>query len=176
MECYHREKFERAGLTVEFVQDNCSVSRRGVLRGLHYQHPRGQGKLVRVDRGEVFDVAVDIRVGSPTFGRWHGELLSAENRKQMFVPAGFAHGFQALTDGARVHYKCTDFYVPSAEHTLAFDDPVLGIDWPLEERILSRKDRSGRSLRELERAGALPSRPRAPAEGGADPSRPGSDP
>lgn len=161
VERYHREKLRRAGLDVDFVQDNCSLSRRDVLRGLHFQHPRAQGKLVYVTEGEVVDVAVDVRTGSPTFGRWHSEVLSAENRLQMYVPAGFAHGFLARTDRVRFHYKCTDFYAPSAEHTLAHDDPEVGIEWGTDDPILSEKDRSGSTLRELERAGVLPAH-RAP--------------
>lgn len=156
IELYHREKLRRAGLDVDFVQDNYSLSRRGVLRGLHFQHPRPQGKLVYVTEGKAVDVAVDVRAGSPTFGRWHSEVLSAANRLQMFVPAGFAHGFLARTDRVRFQYKCTDFYAPSAEHTLAHDDPDVGIEWAEEDPILSEKDRSGRTLRELERAGVLP--------------------
>lgn len=156
LETYHREKLRRAGLDVDFVQDNHTVSRAGVLRGLHFQHPRGQGKLVYVTEGEVLDVAVDVRVGSPTFGRWHAEVLSADDRLQLFVPAGFAHGFLARTGPVHFHYKCTEFYAPSAEHTLAWDDPDVGVEWGVADPILSDKDRAGRSLRALEEEGALP--------------------
>jgi dTDP-4-dehydrorhamnose 3,5-epimerase len=146
METWHQQKFAAAGLDVAFVQDNHSQSRRGVLRGLHYQLRRPQGKLVRVVRGEVFDVAVDLRRSSPTFGHWVGEALSEANHRQMYIPAGFAHGFCVLSDRADVVYKCTDFYDRDDEHTLLWNDPTVAIDWPITEPILSPKDLVGRSL------------------------------
>lgn len=129
-----------------FVQDNHSRSTRGVLRGLHYQIRQPQGKLVRVTVGEVFDVAVDLRAGSPTLGQWTGTVLSADNRRQVWVPPGFAHGFYVLSDVAELQYKCTDYYAPEHERTLKWDDPVLGIDWPLladQAPIVSSKDARG---------------------------------
>lgn len=142
-ESYNAHSFAEAmGAPVSFVQDNQSMSRRGVLRGLHYQlPPHAQGKLVRVALGTVFDVAVDIRRGSPNFGRWVSEVLSAENRLQLWIPAGFAHGFLALTEGAEVLYKTTDFYHQAAERAIRWDDPDLAIAWPSEVKpILSDKD------------------------------------
>ncbi|MBR4458432.1 MAG: dTDP-4-dehydrorhamnose 3,5-epimerase [Clostridia bacterium] len=130
METYSRRDLEEAGLHVSFVQDNESMSGKGVLRGLHFQRRFPQAKLVRVSRGAVFDVAVDIRPGSPTFGHWHGELLSAENRRQLFIPRGFAHGSLVLSDEALFCYKCDDFYHPEDECGIAWDDPDLGIAWP----------------------------------------------
>ncbi len=123
-----------------FVQDNFSTSHRGVLRGLHYQLKRPQGKLVSVFQGEVFDVAVDIRRDSPTFGRWVGERLSADNHRQLYIPPGFAHGFCVLSDTAGFFYKCTDFYDPGDEYGLRWDDPALGIAWPVSQPLLSAKD------------------------------------
>lgn len=149
-ESYNQRAFHEAtGLTPDFVQDNHSRSARGVLRGLHYQiEPRAQGKLVRVVQGAVFDVAVDIRPGSPTFGRWVGEELSAENKRQMWVPPGFAHGFLTLSESAEFLYKTTDFYSPEHERCIAWNDPDLAIDWPLDglEPLLSAKDRQGQPL------------------------------
>jgi len=130
-ESWEARKFAAAGIAVDFVQDNHSVSNRWVLRGLHYQQPAAQGKLVRVVAGEVFDVAVDIRRSSPSFGRWVGVTLSAANRRLLWVPPGFAHGFLALSDAAEVLYKCTEFYSPANEHVIAWNDPALGIEWPL---------------------------------------------
>jgi dTDP-4-dehydrorhamnose 3,5-epimerase len=139
------------GFDVSFVQDNHSGSRRGVLRGLHYQIVQPQGKLVRVVRGRVFDVAVDLRRSSPTFGRWVGVELSEDNRRQVFLPAGFAHGFLVLSDWADVLYKTTDFYAPQHERCLVWDDPEVGIAWPLAgEPVLAAKDRVGLRLRETE--------------------------
>jgi dTDP-4-dehydrorhamnose 3,5-epimerase len=168
LESYHQRKFAEAGFRVEFVQENHSRSVHGVLRGLHFQHPRGQGKLVRVIRGEIFDVAVDIRIGSPTFGRWIGARLSEENRRQLYIPPDFAHGFVVTSPEADVVYRCTEFYHPEDEGGLAWDDPALAIDWPIEEPILSRKDSAGMTLRELERAGKLPTyrRPEPATPGG----------
>ena len=149
METWNRQRYRDAGLEGDFVQDNVSLSRRGILRGLHFQNPGGQGKLVYALQGEVFDVAVDIRKGSPTFGRWHGLTLSAENKRQFFVPAGFAHGFAVVSETAMFAYKCTELYAPQNEVTLAWDDPELGIKWPLASPQLSEKDARGLRLREI---------------------------
>jgi len=140
--------FEATGIDAEFVQDNHSKSEKNVLRGLHYQlAPRAQGKLVRVVFGAVFDVAVDIRKDSPTFGRWVGETLSAENKKQLWIPQGFAHGFLTLTDSAEFLYKTTEYYFPDHERCIAWNEPNIGIQWPLtEEPILSTKDQQGTIL------------------------------
>lgn len=135
METWSRRDMEAAGLDITFVQDNQSMSVKGVLRGLHYQIEHPQTKLVRVIRGEVFDVAVDLRKDSPTYGKYHGELLSAENRKQFLIPCGFAHGFLVLSDEAEFCYKCDDFYQPNDEGGLAWNDPELGIQWPEVEGI-----------------------------------------
>ena len=151
METYNQQDMAVAGLNMTFVQDNQSMSRKGVLRGLHFQKQYPQGKLVRVIRGEVFDVGVDLRPGSPTYGRWHGEILSAENKKQFYIPEGFAHGFFVLSDEAEFCYKCTDFYHPNDEGGIRWDDPDIGIDWPIPEGtdlILSEKDQSWPSLKE----------------------------
>jgi dTDP-4-dehydrorhamnose 3,5-epimerase len=140
-------------LNLTFVQDNHSKSQRGVLRGLHYQlPPKTQGKLVRVVQGEVFDVAVDIRKSSPTFGKWVGELLSADNRRQLWIPPGFAHGFVTLSDSAEFLYKTTDFYAPSHEACIAWNDPVLNVDWHLNGVVplLSGKDQQGKALGDAE--------------------------
>ncbi|AKR58172.1 dTDP-4-dehydrorhamnose 3,5-epimerase [Devosia sp. H5989] len=152
-ESFNKRVFEDlTGLEREFVQDNHSVSASGVLRGLHYQlPPAAQGKLVRVVRGEIFDVAVDIRRTSPTFGHWVAEILSAENHAQLWVPEGFAHGFLALTDGAEVLYKTTDYYAPASERCIIWDDPAIGIRWPLRGNpVLSAKDGLGMSLGEAD--------------------------
>jgi dTDP-4-dehydrorhamnose 3,5-epimerase len=143
METYHRERFAAAGLPTDFVQDNHSLSRRNVIRGLHYQIERPQGKLVRAIRGMVFDVAVDLRRSSPTFGRWFGIELSEANRKQVYIPPGFAHGFCALSDVAEVIYRCTDMYHPAGERTILWNDPQLAIRWPVLEPILAEKDQRG---------------------------------
>jgi len=140
METWQQKRYAQIQIPEEFVQDNVSFSQKGVLRGLHYQHPRGQGKLVQVLQGEVFDVAVDIRVGSPTFGRYTAARLSHENHLQMYIPSGFAHGFCVLSDTALFAYKCTDFYLPECEGSILWNDPYLGIPWPLENPILSAKD------------------------------------
>jgi dTDP-4-dehydrorhamnose 3,5-epimerase len=149
-ESFNRNAFRQAtGIDAEFVQDNHSRSEKDVLRGLHYQvAPREQGKLVRVVHGAVFDVAVDIRKESPTFGRWVGETLSAENKKQVWIPPGFAHGFLTLTDSAEFLYKTTDYYAPDHERCIAWDDPKIGIKWPLTETdpIISEKDRQALPL------------------------------
>lgn len=151
-ESYNQRAFQDAtGWAPAFVQDNHSGSARNVLRGLHYQITQPQGKLVRVVAGAVFDVAVDIRKSSPTFGQWVGANLSAENRRQMWVPPGFAHGFLVLSDFAEFLYKTTDFYAPEHERCICWDDPDIGIDWPLTgEPLLSQKDRQGLPLKEAE--------------------------
>lgn len=133
VETYNYNDFKAAGIDVEFVQDNQSASKKGVLRGLHFQIQHPQDKLVRVIKGEVFDVAVDLRKGSPTFGQWHGVLLSEENMKQFFVPRGFAHGYLVLSDYAEFCYKCSDFYHPGDEGGLKYDDPEIGVQWPIPE-------------------------------------------
>lgn len=142
METYHEQEFRAAGIDAVFVQDNQSKSRRGVLRGLHFQVLHPQAKLVRVIYGEVFDVAVDIRKGSPTFGQWAGVTLSAENRKQFFLPRGMAHGFFVLSETAEFTYKCDEFYHPEDEGGIRWDDPTVGIAWPLDgiTPLLSEKD------------------------------------
>jgi dTDP-4-dehydrorhamnose 3,5-epimerase len=148
-ESFNRRKLEAAvGRTLEFVQDNHSLSAKGVLRGLHYQLPKPQGKLVRVVRGEVFDVAVDLRRASPTFGRWVGETLSAENKRQLWIPEGFAHGFLVLSEQAEFLYKTTDYWYPEHERCIRWDDPDLAIAWPLGSGapVVSSKDAKGLSL------------------------------
>ncbi|MEZ5605713.1 MAG: dTDP-4-dehydrorhamnose 3,5-epimerase [Burkholderiaceae bacterium] len=156
MESYNRRRFAAAtGLDVDFVQDNHSRSTRGVLRGLHYQLRQPQGKLVRVTQGAVFDVAVDIRPGSPSFGRWVGVELTADNHRQLWVPPGLAHGFVVLSDSADFLYKTTDYYAPEHERCIAWDDPAIGIDWPLaahgiDAPLLSAKDRAGLPLAQAE--------------------------
>ncbi|MDW7759436.1 MAG: dTDP-4-dehydrorhamnose 3,5-epimerase [Acidobacteriota bacterium] len=140
METWSRDRYAEFGLSEPFVQDNVSFSAKGVLRGLHFQHPRGQGKLVQVLSGEVYDVAVDIRPDSPSFGRWTGQTLSDQNRLQVYVPAGFAHGFCVLSDSALFVYKCTEFYDPKTEGGVLWNDPDLGIRWPVEHPLVSDKD------------------------------------
>ncbi|RMF81742.1 MAG: dTDP-4-dehydrorhamnose 3,5-epimerase [Nitrospirae bacterium] len=142
MEIYHREKYREAGIDVEFVQENHSRSGRRVLRGLHYQLRHPQGKLVRVVAGEIFDVAVDIRRSSPHFGEWAGAVLSAENRRLLYIPPGFAHGFCVTSDLAEVVYLCTDFYDPEDDRGILWSDPEIDIHWPITEPVLSRKDRN----------------------------------
>ncbi|MDT3672282.1 MAG: dTDP-4-dehydrorhamnose 3,5-epimerase [Aromatoleum sp.] len=151
-ESFNARAFRDAtGLEETFVQDNHSRSARGVLRGLHYQIRQPQGKLVRVVRGAVFDVAVDLRRASPTFGRWAGVELSEDNHRQFWVPPGFAHGFVVLTESADFLYKTTDYYAPEHERCLKWDDPAVGIDWPLDaEPVLSAKDRDGKALADCE--------------------------
>lgn len=149
VETYHAEKYRAAGIHGPFVQDNHSRSTRGTLRGLHLQLQRPQAKLVRAIEGEIYDVAVDVRRGSPTFGRWTGVTLSAENFKQCYVPAGFAHGFSVISETAQVEYKCTDLYDPGSEIGIAWDDPDLAVRWPVERPILSRRDRENPRLAQL---------------------------
>lgn len=149
MEAYSRDRYAGAGLPSDFVQDNISLSEQGILRGLHLQHPHDQGKLCSVLQGEVFDVAVDVRVGSPTFGLWEGVILSADNKKQLYVPPGFAHGFCVLSDRALFSYKCTDFYSAKDELGVAWNDPGIGIDWPIRSPRLSNKDQKNRMLADI---------------------------
>ena len=145
-ESYHAARYAEAGITVTFVQDNHSSSAKNTIRGLHYQLRRPQAKLMRVIRGSVLDVAVDIRRGSPTFGRWVGVELSAENKRQLFVPAGFGHGFCATSDVAELEYKCSDVYAADDQHGVLWSDPTIGIKWPVREPILSDADRAYRPL------------------------------
>jgi dTDP-4-dehydrorhamnose 3,5-epimerase len=148
VETFQAERYAKAGITQPFVQDNWSRSRKGTLRGMHFQNPRPQGKLVMVTRGAVYDVAVDIRRSSPTFGKWFGVELSEENCKQVWVPPGFAHGFAVLTDIADFQYKCTDVYVPEADAGVLWNDPDIGIVWPVTEPLLSKKDTQAPRLRD----------------------------
>ncbi len=149
VETYNENDMKEAGLDLRFVQDNQSMSRKGVLRGLHFQKQYPQGKLVRVLEGRVFDVAVDLRANSPTFGRWFGVELSSENMKQFYIPEGFAHGFYVMSDVAVFAYKCTDFYHPGDEGGMKWDDPEIGIEWPLDgEPLLSEKDRKWLGIRD----------------------------
>jgi dTDP-4-dehydrorhamnose 3,5-epimerase len=153
MDTWHRKLFEQEGIGVNFVQDSHSGSAAGTVRGLHYQIKQAQGKLIRVIRGEAFDVAVDIRKSSPDFGRWTSEVLSAENRKIIWIPPGFAHGFLVLSKTAEFEYKCTDYYAPEHERTLLWDDPDIGIEWPLpggEKPILSARDELGLPLKDAD--------------------------
>jgi len=148
-ETWNRRAFAAAGLDVDFVQDNLSFSGRGTLRGLHFQNPHAQGKLVTVLAGEVYDVVVDVRMDSATFGRWIGLTLSSENGRQLYVPPGFAHGFCVTGESALFAYKCSDYYSPADEVTLAWDDPDLAINWPTQEPVLSEKDRRGVRLKDF---------------------------
>jgi len=150
-ETWQQARYEAIGINEQFVQDNLSFSTRGVLRGLHYQQPHAQGKLVSVVQGEVFDVAVDIRVGSPTFGQWTGALLSGENHRQLWVPPGFAHGFCVISDTVYFAYKCSDLYAPEAEGGVIWNDPDIGIEWPLTDVELSTKDKEYPRLFEIAR-------------------------
>lgn len=152
LESYNQQKYREAGIDVAFVQDNHSRSQRGTVRGLHAQINRPQGKLVRVIEGEIFDVAVDVRRGSPHFGEWVGAWLSAENHRQIYVPPGFIHGFAVTSEVAQVEYKCTDFYDPSSEISVLWNDAEIGITWPLEEigvPVLSKKDLAAKPLQQL---------------------------
>lgn len=158
MEVYNKQDFDAAGIDRVFVQDNQSASKKGVLRGLHFQIEHPQAKLVRVVRGEVYDVAVDLREGSETFGKYHGVLLSEENKKQFYIPEGFAHGFMVLSDYAEFAYKCTDFYHPGDEGGIIYNDPAIGIDWPIlkdVELIMSDKDKVWGDLAEYRKARRL---------------------
>jgi dTDP-4-dehydrorhamnose 3,5-epimerase len=151
LETFSAERYAEKGIRGPFVQDNWSHSVRGTLRGLHYQIQQSQGKLVQVMNGEIFDVAVDLRQDSPTFGQWEAEILSAENKKQFFIPPGFAHGFLVLSETADFVYKCTDYYAPEHDRTLLWNDKTVGINWPgVEDLILSEKDKSGAPLENAE--------------------------
>lgn len=151
-ETFHEQRYAEAGMRLRFVQDNVSRSRHGTLRGLHLQEPHGQGKLVSVLEGEVFDVAVDVRVGSPRFGQWVGARLSAANHHQLYVPPGFAHGFCVTSESALFVYKCTDLYHPEHEIGVAWNDPKLAIPWPVEAPLISEKDLKNPALAELDPA------------------------
>lgn len=153
METYNKKQFEDAGLNMTFVQDNESKSSKGVLRGLHFQRKHSQGKLVRVTKGKVFDVGVDLRKGSPTYGQWEGVILSEENKRQFYIPEGFAHGFLVLSDEAVFNYKCTDLYAPEYDGGVMWNDPDINIQWPLEDIddvILSEKDKVHPNLKDLD--------------------------
>lgn len=152
LESYVKARYEQAGIKCEFVQDNTSVSGKGVLRGLHFQYPSPQAKLITVTSGQIFDVAVDIRRGSPTFLKWVGMILSATNHHQLFIPKGFAHGFLALTDGAVVDYMMDDYYDREADRALLWSDPAIGIKWPGENPILSQKDASAPRIADIDPA------------------------
>lgn len=152
LESWNKRRLADLGLDLDFVQDNHSRSQKGVLRGLHFQNPNPQGKLVRVVTGKVWDVAVDVRRSSPTFGQWFGTELSAANKRMFWIPPGFAHGFLSLEDGTDFIYKCVGYYEPASEHSLLWNDPAVGIDWPLGdiEPLLSGKDKAGKPLSEIE--------------------------
>ena len=153
METFQAAQFAEAGIRANFVQDNHSGSRQGILRGLHYQIQQPQAKLVRVISGEIFDVAVDLRQSSPTFGKWTGFILSAQNKRQAWIPVGFAHGFYVLSEWAEVLYKASDFYAPAYERTLIWNDPHIGVEWPLlagQTPQLSAKDQQGKSFAQVE--------------------------
>ncbi len=149
LETYHQERFQSAGLDANFVQDNLSFSKKGSLRGLHFQITHPQAKLVQAVTGEIFDVAVDIRPESPTFGKWSGALLSEENKRQLFIPGGFAHGFCVLSESAHVAYKCSDYYSPEDEGGILWSDPAVAIDWPVKDPTLSEKDGQYPCLKDL---------------------------
>lgn len=149
METWNARDYGRRGLNVTFVQDNLSRSRQHVLRGLHFQNPRPQAKLISVLKGEVYDVVVDVRAEADTFGEWTSTVLSAENGRQLYVPEGFAHGFLVTSNEALFHYKCTDFYHPEADRAIRWDDPSLGIEWPVDDPILSEKDAAAPLLDDL---------------------------
>jgi len=151
MESYNQRGYKELGIKESFVQDNLSFSAKGVLRGLHFQSPRPQGKLVQVLLGEVFDVAVDIRVGSPTFGKWVGVTLSSDNKRQLYVPPDFAHGFVVTGDSALFAYKCTDYFFPNHSVAIAWDDPQLGIKWPVAAPVLSDSDKAQPTLKDIDR-------------------------
>jgi dTDP-4-dehydrorhamnose 3,5-epimerase len=149
METYHRTRYKDCGIDRTFVQDNVSFSFQGTLRGLHFQYPRAQAKLIQALEGEIFDVVVDIRRGSPHFGRWAGALLSDENKRQLYVPEGFAHGFCVLSERALVHYKCSELYAPECEAGILWSDPDVNIDWTVKAPVLSEKDSRYSFLRDL---------------------------
>ena len=149
LETFTTSKYREMGITERFVQDNLSFSGKGTLRGLHYQLERPQGKLIYAVHGEIFDVIVDIRKGSPSFGKWQGITLSSDNHRQVYIPGGFAHGFSVVSEKACVAYKCTDYYDPLTEHGIIWNDPAISIDWPVSDPVLSDKDRSYPKLGEL---------------------------
>ena len=149
METYQKETYRELGIDSNFVQDNLSYSVRGTLRGLHYQLPHAQAKLVQVIKGEIFDVTMDIRSGSPTLGKWAGVHLSDKNRRQLYIPEGFAHGFCVLSETAIFTYKCSDFYSPDSERGILWSDPDIGVDWPVENPVLSEKDRNYDYLKDV---------------------------
>jgi dTDP-4-dehydrorhamnose 3,5-epimerase len=149
LETYRQDVLLEAGIDKMFVQDNHSRSSKGTLRGLHYQLTQPQGKLVRVSSGSVFDVAVDVRLGSPTFGQWHGEILDSDDKKMMYIPHGFAHGFLVLTESADFIYKCTDYYHPQSEQGVLWNDADININWPIENVLLSEKDKNNVLLKEI---------------------------
>lgn len=149
LETYQQQRYTAAGIDDVFVQDNISFSQRGILRGLHFQHPRGQAKLLQVLDGEIFDVAVDVRRGSPTFGRWVGVTLSAAEPLQLYVPRGFAHGFCVISATALFSYKCSDFYSPQHENGVRWNDPDLAIDWPVKNPVLSDRDQALPALKDI---------------------------
>jgi dTDP-4-dehydrorhamnose 3,5-epimerase len=148
-ETWNCARYEQAGIPGPFVQDNISFSKKGILRGLHFQYPQSQGKLIQVLSGEVLDVIVDIRVGSPTYSQWLGEVLSESNHRQMYVPPGFAHGYCVTSEAALFSYKCTDFYNPATEHGIIWNDPDIGIEWPIAQPVLSAKDKAYPRLKDL---------------------------
>ncbi len=149
LETYHYKKYSENGIDLNFVQDNHSHSIKGTLRGLHYQLKHAQGKLLYTMKGEIFDVAVDIRRGSSTFGRWAGVILSSDNKRQLYVPPGFAHGFCVLSEEADVTYKCTDFYAPDDEYGITWNDPEIAIRWPITDPVLSDKDSKFKTLKDI---------------------------
>jgi dTDP-4-dehydrorhamnose 3,5-epimerase len=149
LETWNSTRYEQAGVPGHFVQDNISFSKKRILRGLHFQYPQSQGKLIQVLSGEVIDVVVDIRVGSLTYGQWIGEVISEANHRQIYVPPGFAHGYCVTSETAHFSYKCTDFYNPATEHGIIWNDPDVGIEWPIAEPILSPKDKAYPRLKDL---------------------------
>jgi len=149
LEIFNQTRYREAGLRADFVQDNLSFSGRGTLRGLHFQNPNSQGKLLQVLQGEVFDVAVDIRRSSPTFGQWHALVLSEQNKQQFYIPHGFAHGFVVLSEAALFYYKCSKFYSHKDELSIRWDDPDIGIEWPVKAPVVSEKDGKGLRLRDI---------------------------
>lgn len=155
LETFNAAKYAQAGVPGTFVQDNWSRSVKDTVRGLHFQHPKGQGKLVWASRGSVWDVAVDIRKGSPTFGKWFGVELSEANKKQLWIPPGFAHGFCVLSDTADFQYKCTELYAPDCEQAIAWNDPELAVDWPTKTPLLSKKDLAAPRLADVARLPSL---------------------
>ncbi|MBF0634101.1 MAG: dTDP-4-dehydrorhamnose 3,5-epimerase [Nitrospinae bacterium] len=152
METWNKRRYEEAGIRETFVQDNISYSGRGVVRALHFQNPGAQGKLVFTLKGEVWDVAVDVRAGSPTFLKWVGVALSADNKRQLYIPPGFAHGFAVTGDDALFVYKCTEFYDPKAERSIIWNDPQIGVEWPVKEPILSGRDGQAPMLKDLDKS------------------------